>query len=410
MHLTAIYTNTGQVPYNGISVVSPRADTSDDTIPTGDQVASSGDPGTHVVALTWTGSIPVGGVVPRPTHAEGEGSRPGQPDHHGHRVLEAPGNNCTADSTDPRCTFTVPVLTPELTISTTSDTSFVAPGDSVEYTTTIRNTGETPYAGAVVRIDLTGLLDDATYDANATSTSGSVAYASPVLTWTGNLAVNASVALTYSVTAHQPATGDKAMVTIVTSTAVGNSCPPPGGPTCRTTVLVLTPGLTITSAANVATSVPGATISYTIAATNTGQIPLVDAGFHDRAGGRTGRRDLQQQRDGDRRSGGSRQFRTQLGGDPCARAGHDDQIHRDRGQPGGGNSQLEQTVISTDDGSTCPTGSTGVPCATTVPIAGLKILHAADASVTAPTKAVRYTSTFTNTGKVPYVGISITLT
>ena len=94
-----------------------------------------------------------------------------------------------------------------------------------------------------------------------------------------NLAVNASVALTYSVTAHQPATGDKAMVTIVTSTAVGNSCPPPERPPCRTTVLVLTPGLTITSAANVATSVPGATISYTITATNTGQIPLVDAGF-----------------------------------------------------------------------------------------------------------------------------------
>ena len=55
----------------------------------------------------------------------------------------------------------------------------MAPGDSVEYTTTIRNTGETPYAGAVVRNDLTGLLDDATFDANATSTSGSVAYASP---------------------------------------------------------------------------------------------------------------------------------------------------------------------------------------------------------------------------------------
>ena len=46
-----------------ITVSSPRADTSDDTIPTGDQVASSGVLVRTSTSLVWTGDIPVGGVV-----------------------------------------------------------------------------------------------------------------------------------------------------------------------------------------------------------------------------------------------------------------------------------------------------------------------------------------------------------
>ena len=77
--------------------------------------------------------------------------------------------------------------------------------------------------------------------------AASLAYASPTLTWTGNLAVEATAAITYSVTARRPATGDKTMVDFVSSRRrwATPAQPPSGNPACRTTVLVLTPGLTI---------------------------------------------------------------------------------------------------------------------------------------------------------------------
>ena len=57
------------------------------------------------------------------------------------------------------------------------------------------------------------LLDDATYNNDAAATSGTVSYASPVITWTGDLAVGASAVITWTVTVHNPDTGDKTLVT-----------------------------------------------------------------------------------------------------------------------------------------------------------------------------------------------------
>ena len=78
------------------------------------------------------------------------------------------------------------------------------PGDTVTYTVRATNTGAadfTPETPAVVRDDLTDVLDDATYNADATSTRpGALAYAEPVLSWTGPLASGESVDLTYTVT------------------------------------------------------------------------------------------------------------------------------------------------------------------------------------------------------------------
>ena len=53
------------------------------------------------------------------------------------------------------------------------------------------DTGQTPYSGAVVTDSLAGALDDAAYNGDASATTGSVSYAAPVLTWTGDLAVGA---------------------------------------------------------------------------------------------------------------------------------------------------------------------------------------------------------------------------
>ena len=99
----------------------------------------------------------------------------------------APGSNCPSGERRPRCTSTVNVVIPGLTIVKTANTSAAVPGQAVGYTVTITDSGQTPYTGAVVTDDLTGVLDDAVYDGDAAATAGSVSYAAPVLTWTGSL-------------------------------------------------------------------------------------------------------------------------------------------------------------------------------------------------------------------------------
>ncbi|WP_426247228.1 GEVED domain-containing protein [Nocardioides sp. LHG3406-4] len=76
-------------------------------------------------------------------------------------------------------------------------------GDTVTYTVTAKNTGNGDYTSAdpaVVRDDLAGVLDDATYDGNAAADKpGDVSYTAPVIEWSGALAVDEVVTLTYTV-------------------------------------------------------------------------------------------------------------------------------------------------------------------------------------------------------------------
>ena len=70
------------------------------------------------------------------------------------------------------------------------------------------------------------MLDDAAYDNDAAATgTGTVGYASPVLTWTGNLTPGQAATITYSVTVNNPDTGDKILTNTVTSAAPGSNCP-----------------------------------------------------------------------------------------------------------------------------------------------------------------------------------------
>ena len=48
------------------------------------------------------------------------------------------------------------------------------PGTVVGYTVTVTDSGQTAYSGAVVTDDLSGVLDDAAYDGDATATAGSL--------------------------------------------------------------------------------------------------------------------------------------------------------------------------------------------------------------------------------------------
>ena len=70
----------------------------------------------------------------------------------------------------------------------------------MNYTVTVANSGLTPYPGATFTDPLTGVLDDAAYNGDAHATAGTVSFARPDLSWTGDVPASGSVTVTYSVT------------------------------------------------------------------------------------------------------------------------------------------------------------------------------------------------------------------
>ncbi|MEP6479120.1 MAG: hypothetical protein ABJB03_06995 [Rhodoglobus sp.] len=93
----------------------------------------------------------------------------------------------------------------QLAISKSSSASTnVAEGDVITYSITATNTGGADYTATVpasVTDDLSGVLDDADYNADASaSLPGAPSYTAPVLGWSGTLPAGTSVTITYSVT------------------------------------------------------------------------------------------------------------------------------------------------------------------------------------------------------------------
>jgi uncharacterized repeat protein (TIGR01451 family) len=159
-------------------------------------------------------------------------------------------------------------LTPALTISITALTSSTAPGDTVNYTITIADTGQTAYAGATVTDSLAGVLDDATYDNDATATGGgTVSFAAPDLTWTGDLSPGATVTVTYSVSVNDPATGNLTLANTVSSAALGSNClTGSSDPRCSSSIPVVLGVLSITApaSASLGSAAPGGTAAASL--------------------------------------------------------------------------------------------------------------------------------------------------
>ena len=306
---------------------------------------------------------------------------------------------------------TVPVLTPALTIVKTASAASATPGQHVTYTITVTDTGQTPYTGAVVTDDLTGLLDDAAYGADAAATRGAVSYASPVLTWTGNLTPGQAATITYTVTVDNPETGDNILTNTVTSTASGSNCrrrihrPPlhqhrPGGHT------------DIVNTANVGTTTPGGRIDYTITITNTGQTRYEQRHRHrrpDRCHRR--QRGLRQRRRHHHRLDQLRQPEPDLDRRPGTRPVRHRHLLGHRQQPRHRRQDHHQHHHLRRRRQQLPGRRPPTPACTstvTVLIPALTITKTASTTTTTPGSTVGYTVTVTDTGPTPYTAATVT--
>jgi uncharacterized repeat protein (TIGR01451 family) len=219
---TVTVTNSGAVAYTGATLSDALSGVLDDATYNGDAAATAGTASYTSPTLTWTGNLAAGASATITFSVTVS-----NPDT-GNKILAAAitsataGTNCYSGSADARCASSVAVQ--GLTISTAANAGSTTPGSTVQYTVTVTNTGQAAYTGATFSDSLSGLLDDAIYNGDATATSGSLSYSSPALTWTGNLAAGATATITFSITVNNPDTGDKVLATRITSgTPASNS-------------------------------------------------------------------------------------------------------------------------------------------------------------------------------------------
>ncbi len=212
-----------------------------------------------------TGSVPAGATYTI-TYTVTVNEFAQQADHVLANVLGGDDNCLPNDAT---CRTTNPVRH----ISLTKSTSTAAPvntGGTMTYTVTVTNDGAADYpadAPAAAVDDLTGVLDDAAFNNDATATTGQLSYTAPALNWTGALGIGQSATITYTVTVTN--SGDHSLSnTAQASCTAPEICDPP------VNVITLLPHVVPSKSSDPATGTgvnAGQVITYTLSFTNDGQ-------------------------------------------------------------------------------------------------------------------------------------------
>jgi large repetitive protein len=411
VRFTVTFTNTGQTPYTGITISAATGDVFDDATANGDQTASAGTLATTGTGISWTGDIAVGQTVTVTGTVTVNNPDTGNKLLAATITTAAAGSNCPVGGRDPRCSVSVAVLVPGLSITQAANTTAARPGQRVTITVTIADTGQTPYTGAVVADEIGDSFDDAAYDNNATATTGTLGYAASTgtITWTGRVSPGGSAGITYSLTVKNPDSGDKLLLSDLSSPTTGSNCPQGNSdPACILTIPVRTQALTIATTANTATAVPGQVITYTITITDTGQIPytgatvtndltdVIDAAAYNHDAATTS---------------GTLTFTTpnltwtgNLTPGDTATITYTATVNK----PDTGSATLTSTLTSRAPGSNCPAGTTDPRCAIVIDVAVLSITNEAAVSSVTPGSQVRYTVIIRNGGQVPYARITLT--
>ncbi|MFJ9696295.1 LPXTG cell wall anchor domain-containing protein [Kitasatospora sp. NPDC101183] len=396
---TVTVKNTGTVDYTGASFTDDLTNALTDAAYNGDARASLGTARYTAPTLTWTGDLAVGQSATVTYSVKVNNPTSGA--HRLRNAVTADNSNCLPGSTDPACSTTTPVG--GLAVKKTADKARAKAGDTVTYTVTITNTGAIDLPRSTFNDDLTQVLDDAAYNGDAKATSGTLAYRSPDLSWTGDLTVGQSATVTYSVKVNSPPNGDKRLVNAVVSP--GSNCLPGStDPDCTSTVVIT--GLKITKTVDATEAKPGQKVTYTVTVQNTGGAAVTGASFTD---------DLTNVIDdatynGDARAGSGtvayREPRLTWTGDVAAGATVTVTYSVTVDSPPRGSLRLTNTVVSPD--SNCPAGSTDPACGTTVPVKALRVHKTADKESYGPGETATYTIVVENPSTVDYPGATLT--
>ena len=192
----------------------------------------------------------------------------------------AAGSNCVTGA-EPGCTATVGVVVAPGTLTFTNtagvNTAGGATGGAAEtYTITVANAAASPYTGASLSDDLTGVLAHASYNGDASDhgAGGTFGFTSPNLTWSGNVPAAGSVTITFTVAVsshrhqqHVPV--QHAHLRLGRHQLPRNRRQRPA--VCHQRRAWRS--WAISAATDVATMAPGGTVRYTFTFANTGSVP-----------------------------------------------------------------------------------------------------------------------------------------
>ncbi|MEK2492765.1 hypothetical protein WN990_24750 [Kitasatospora purpeofusca] len=396
---TVTVTNDGTADYPGATFSDDLSKVVDDAGFNDDATATVGTVSYLAPDLVWTGDLAVGATATI-TYSVTVNNPPGV-DKQLLNTVVAPDSNCPPDSTDPSCRTVVAVK--HLVVRKTSDKASTKPGEKVTYTITVTNDGTAPYPGASFTDDLSKVLDDAAYGNDATATAGRVGYTAPTLTWTGDLAVGASVTVTYTVTVNTPVSGDGRLVNA--AVAPGSNCPPGStDPACST--VVPTRNIRITKTASPTPAKAGEKVTYTVTVANLADETAAAVTFNDNLTEVLD--DAAYGNDVSATIGTAAYTAPNIGwnGDLPARTTATVTYSVTVNNPLTGDGRLANAVVGPD--SNCPPESTDPSCRTVVPVKHLLVRKTSDKASVRPGEKVTYTVTVTNDGQVEYPGASFT--
>ncbi|WIB76986.1 DUF11 domain-containing protein [Curtobacterium sp. MCPF17_002] len=268
---TVTVKQVGAVPQRDVTVTDDLSGVLDDATWTGNEKASDGTVTRDGNTLTWNGDLAVGQTVTITytvaVTAAGDTTLTNQ-------VASDAGSCVPASDENPDCTTTHHAGT--FTYSKMSDPkspATVEVGDTVTYTVTVNQRGTAGVPGAKLVDDLSGVLDDATWNDDAKASAGTLTRDGNALNWGGDLAVGQTVTITYTVTV--AGGGDTTLENTVTtppgSPAAECVTAPDGTPGCRTVQKYGGYTFSKTSDPKSGTKVAaGERINYTVTVTQTG--------------------------------------------------------------------------------------------------------------------------------------------
>lgn len=397
--------NTGQVPYTAADLASFTDDLSfvlDDAAYNNDATATTGNLDYLSGVLTWSGELPVAGVVTIrysvTTLVGGNG------DHRLQNSVRTPtesAGNCPTGTTDTACSTIV--LVQEFAVVKAVDAPTVLAGGVLTYTVTVTNSGAVDYTAAdpaAFSDSLAQVLDDAAYnEASATADIGTVTYDAGLISWSGPLTVNQSATITYAVTVGSPATGDKTLNNaVLTPPGSGGNCL--SGTTCSTNTAVQQ--FTVAKQTDVTSVQPGGVVNYTVTVTNTGQVAYSAASFTDSL---TGVLDDATFQDNALATAGTASFTapnlTWTG--PLAIGATVTVTYSVKVTDPAAGDQILVNSVRTPPGSagSCPMAD-APDCSTTTPVQQFSVVKTATAPTVRAGEELTYFITVTNTGAVDY--------
>ncbi len=286
--------NLGNVPQTGLSFFDDLTNVVDDATYNSDVNATIGSAtfnggNNHI---EWTGSLGVGQTATITYSLTMNTPDTGDGRLDNGVVASGTGVNCTENpAVDPDCLTTtpLPVVTSQKTL-----VSPVSPeaGDTVNYQFVITNQGGAAAATVPIADDLSEVLDDAVYNNDAATSSGSLSY-NPLtkrLSWSGSLAANGnagdSVTVTYSVQLNAAtALGDA----VLNNAVISPDCPSTpifdtGDPNYEANCVTSTPisAWAATKAVAPTSGIePGDAATYTVTVENTGAVNLTGLSLDD---------------------------------------------------------------------------------------------------------------------------------